>query len=730
MLRGSALALCALLVLSSGPARADGEADPAAFERSIASIRRQLQDGKGEKGLEALARVLKEHEGQPYVRGHRAELEDLARRLAFCRHCESPDPKGLVSGKLMKWNGATGQIKIRYTPKTAQDLVGRKLLMHPARFTGPVTIEVKGTCYPSTTKASAQIVFGGDESPAGEPQNWYVLFGTPPYTEGQLEKWLPAQMIIYDGEERAVLDEKEITPAKPGRSYKLKVVVGKTRIMAKIDNRTILKGRKPKDIWGTLAFEAPTWTQATISGDIEPAWIQSKIDEAVQQQSREFDKTYDRADLLPAWLFTAPETGPDASESEAPTLPEPVPGEHADLERSTIAALVAEKYDEGLRLVGKMKEVGVPASTCAYLEGRFLLEARRNGEALAALDRLVGLAPEFARGHLSRGIALRRLGRLDDALGAFEKAIELGPRLTSVYEMATSGMLFGGRPAQAQHIARRAAVAGVKSEYLESLNKALIKATQGPRWNRTFEHKSRNYHVLSDIDKDTCLEASKLLEEAFTSYRVNFGWVSRDESRLFKVYLFGGRQGFQQYQVDISMLMGKPSEKAAGLYSPLLKQLLIWNLPNRDDMMETIRHEGFHQYMDRFLPDPPVWFDEGLAVYHENPEKVSGRLKFGQLHRYYLEALETDGLVPLRDFMRIAHGQFYENSPGSYGQAWLFVHMLQHGSTQQRGLFKQFVEELQSSGASTAIDKVFPADRQAELDKDLETYRVQLTAAK
>ena len=37
-----------------------------------------------------------------------------------------------------------------------------------------------------------------------------------------------------------------------------------------------------------------------------------------------------------------------------------------------------------------------------------------------------------------------------------------------------------------------------------------------------------------------------------------------------------------------------------------------------------MRHEGYHQYLDRVMPDPPVWFNEGLAVYHENGIKEDG----------------------------------------------------------------------------------------------------------
>ncbi len=288
-------------------------------------------------------------------------------------------------------------------------------------------------------------------------------------------------------------------------------------------------------------------------------------------------------------------------------------------------------------------------------------------------------------------------------------------------------MMFAGELEQARSFSRLAARNGVLSKRLDLLGSAIVKAARGPNWPQTFEYQSTNYHVLSDIDKKTCVEAAKVLEQAFTAYRVNFGWVSRDRSRKFKVYLFAGRKGFMTYQQDLTQLMGRPAEHAAGLYSPLLKQLLIWNLPSRDEMISTIRHEGFHQYLDRFMPNPPTWFNEGLAVYHEDAEMVRGRLEFGQIEREYVELIDKKGLLPLEEYLFQTHGQFYKNGHWSYAQGWAFVHMLQNGTSAQRKLFKQLVKEFQTEEPPQGVMKrLLPPATCKELDKELAAYAKKL----
>jgi hypothetical protein len=202
------------------------------------------------------------------------------------------------------------------------------------------------------------------------------------------------------------------------------------------------------------------------------------------------------------------------------------------------------------------------------------------------------------------------------------------------------------------------------------------------------------------------------------------------KQRAYRVFLFSGREGFDRYLADLVVLRKPPMENVAGLYTPLLKQLLIWNLPSRAEMMRTIRHEGFHQYLDRLLPDPPVWFNEGMAVYYEGMERVGGELKIGKPRYEDLELLAREPLTPLKDFLAMTPAEFYRGSHHSYAQAWLFVHMLKNGNAKHRELYRTLMTRLETQGGRDATREVFPPDLLPTLDADVAAHRVTLSKAK
>jgi tetratricopeptide (TPR) repeat protein len=373
-------------------------------------------------------------------------------------------------------------------------------------------------------------------------------------------------------------------------------------------------------------------------------------------------------------------------------------------------------------VVDEMESGGASASVCAYLRAVLRLATGRVAEGLTAIEASLSTAPDFLDALLLKGMALRRLGRGEEARVAFDAAIDAHPQEAQAYEQGAVNLLLMGRVEDAKATGERAAKQGVRSALLERLGTVVAKALRGPVWGTVYEYRSRNYHVLSDIDKATCVEASKMLEEALTSYRVNFRWVARDEERLYKVYVFGGQQGFLGYSADLQGLVGAPTEAVAGLYSPLLKQLLIWNLPGRDAMLETIRHEGFHQYLDRLLPDPPIWLNEGLAVYHQNPERVRGTLKFGRPLPQMVQALRKEGLLPLETFLEIPPQGFYALGTRAYAEAWALVHLFLEGGGPNRALFNRLVDALQTTPTHEALAQFLPPEALKQLEKDLRAH--------
>jgi hypothetical protein len=203
-----------------------------------------------------------------------------------------------------------------------------------------------------------------------------------------------------------------------------------------------------------------------------------------------------------------------------------------------------------------------------------------------------------------------------------------------------------------------------------------------------------------------------------------------EKRRAYRVFLFSGRDGFMRYMADVAVLRAPPMENVAGVYSPILKQLLIWNLPSRAEMFRTVRHEGFHQYLDRLLPDPPVWLNEGMAVYYEGMERIGGDLKIGRPRPDDLELLEKEPLIPLAEFLPKTPSQFYKGGHHSYAQAWLFVHMLKNGSAKHREFYKALMARLETTSGRDATREIFPEALLPGLDRDLAAYRATLARGK
>ena len=146
----------------------------------------------------------------------------------------------------------------------------------------------------------------------------------------------------------------------------------------------------------------------------------------------------------------------------------------------------------------------------------------------------------------------------------------------------------------------------------------------------------------------------------------------------------------------------------AGLYSPVLKQLLIWNLPNRTDMLRTIRHEGFHQYLDTLAKDVPPWLNEGMAEYYQGSRSALGRPSPGRLQPRHLRSLALmrgKGRVPVEELTRMPYPKFYANPINNYAQGWALVHFLRRSTRRNRAIMDRLLQGLKAGKPYDAVRK-------------------------
>jgi tetratricopeptide (TPR) repeat protein len=87
-----------------------------------------------------------------------------------------------------------------------------------------------------------------------------------------------------------------------------------------------------------------------------------------------------------------------------------------------------KRYDWARKELNKLAAAAPRNALYPYWLGRLDYDDQHFEAALGNFDRAITLDPNFTRSHDNRGLCLEALGREDDALGAYHKAVELNRR--------------------------------------------------------------------------------------------------------------------------------------------------------------------------------------------------------------------------------------------------------------------------------------------------------------
>ena len=616
-------------------------------------------------------------------------------------------------------------------------------LAFPVRFRGPYTVTVRGDAYADAPDEAPAVHVGMEEDPRTKRvQTWGLSFGVPPFAEGGGKAWIPPRIVHGNGTEKTVVAEKkDAHPAQPRRPFRVEATMTATRVTGSANGVSIGSVAKPDGVFDYARVFVPGWREIVVSGQIEPSWIQGRLDAIVDGPRRAFDANFDAnfdvKTVLPPWRYEAREpagtTAPRAGGLGTSTSSLPL-----DLLVPYAEALepVAQGDPKGaLAAAEALRARRAPEAALGVLVGRALLALDEPTKALAEVDKALAADLSAFDAMLVKAGILVRLARDTDLTLTLQPALkrpEAGAEADAeagadaeAYVAAGRFLLLAGRLDEARRIAEDAARRGERSEALDLLGQIVVRAQSGPAWPRWFKDTSSPYHVVSDIDADTCRKAALVLKDALADFRAHVRSLQPGPRRLYRVDLFSGRATFQAYVGDALSLLGKPPEQAAGRYSPVLKPWLVWNLPDRDEMMRTIRHEGFHQVLDRLLPDPPVWLNEGLAVDFEEGTRVGCELRTDVVRDDQIKHLRARPLMPMAEFARLRPDAFDRASPHSYAQAWLVAHLLRHGTPKHTDLDQGRLGRLETVAGAEAMRALLD---DAALDGELQAHLAALAA--
>lgn len=664
------------------------------FPADYARVQDLVQRGLWAKAKAGLDELLAEHANSlDAIACREALIEDMGRCM-FGLSTESPKPETLVSGKLLTWNERSGRLKIVYTPETMADFGGdpadpEALRVHPVTFAGDYTLTWTGD---QTTDQHLTVL-----CELGSPDEFLVDFGG-----SASQGFYPARLLKFrDGEERAQV--QDIRQRQDNGAYVATVKVGKRAVESCLGKgkKTLAKLERPDQPFGGFGFFPTGFTELVVEGKAEPSWLQGLVDAELARRQAEFEQAWKPAEALPKWLFEKPKT-----RRTAPKWDEPLPmlrelQDDRALEQVS-QAMAEQKWLAAHEQLENLAADAMPAAMADYLRTVVLLRLGRSEPALAACDRLLATVPGYTNARLLRANVLDDLRRGGEALVELERALADDPGEPSVYENLVVALLQQNRVRDAEDVVRRGKVEHGLWTELQSLDQLLVMRHRGPTWPRRFVHKSANYEIASDIDLRTCQQAAQILETALVNLKAQLAWTpNTKKDERFRVFLFAGEAGYKAYADKI---LGSAPSHTAGLYTPVLKQLLIWNLPKREDMERTVRHEGFHQFLDRVVVGAPVWFNEGMAEFWETAERTKGQLRGGQLRAdHYASLLRARQSLPkLEQFLQGSRNDFYANAHLRYPQAWAFVHFLREGPRDYQQRFAVLWKELRGSGSTDA----------------------------
>ncbi len=722
-----------LVLLACCPALTWGQSGEEALRAGLAAARQLVDDGELEQGHDAVLALVDEHGDQDYMLLQIHRIKEILKLSAFWATHERPQAEDLISGDLESYNERSGKIKVSYErdpdaapadgeggdgdTQTFRELlellgVGTSLEasdfqwfggapMHPIVFDGGYSVEVSGRITDrddllGSLYSNPMVVIN-----AGGEGVYYIYFG---YPREQYGFYKTARIVHVLGDKVEELDDNPKTPLEIGEKYTIKVNVSSSTITASANGRTFLKAKKRGKSFGQFGFRGcPKISGLVLNGQANTAWLEGLADAWVQTAWDDFDETYDPLDELSTDL--ADRVG-RAKERPRGLLPEypgvQFPGNKEYLELFEGFAAKGS-FKKILTYMEDLSSKKVSDGFRLFMTAEVQARLGQQAECLATCDKVIEAYPGFAPAYLLRLNMLTALDRREEALAELRALVSAGEtddKSVSALDdrlcVSLAGALVqAGDYEGAREAMRRAIADGVPPAELEGVAFMMTRARFGPEWSTAYEFKSKSYEVRSDLSQKTCSEATKSLEQALSMYERMFGRgeESDDDPDRYLVYIFSGASGYMNYAGD---LFGSAPVNTAGVYTPVLKQLLIWNLPDHEGMMRTIRHEGFHQYLDRHVSDAPIWFNEGTAEYFETATLKRGKMTPGAPLMNHVASLTAKGTrwTKLSELVQMSQSEFYADAGLHYAQGWALVHYLLHSGRDEKKMYETYRQAL------------------------------------
>jgi len=190
---------------------------------------------------------------------------------------------------------------------------------------------------------------------------------------------------------------------------------------------------------------------------------------------------------------------------------------------------------------------------------------------------------------------------------------------------------------------------------------------------------TEHYSVISELGQERAESLSRQLEAYYGEYNALFHFDASSLKALLSVREFAEKGGFDSY---LGQVVGQTKDDFVYLHypNPERSELLVFS-KDEPDFSASLAHQAFVQFLKAFVPNPPLWMREGLAVWFESArwDDQAEYLDFPE-NLAWLESVkslkERKLLMPLDKLLAIGQDQARSELDVFYPQAWAFVSFL------------------------------------------------------
>jgi len=206
-----------------------------------------------------------------------------------------------------------------------------------------------------------------------------------------------------------------------------------------------------------------------------------------------------------------------------------------------------------------------------------------------------------------------------------------------------------------------------------------------------FEVETRHYIVKTDTTELVCKRAAKAMEELYRAYSVIFH-PDKPPAHKAEVIIFDNRADFRKYATRLN---ATPRKDTLGFFRCApdgSSQIVTYKRRTSEfHTLSTLYHEATHQFIMMAMGQtnpPPLWVNEGLAVYFEGSRMRNGTIKTGVIPRKRLillkNALRTGKYIRLADLVKRGRDTY---DALAYSEGWSLVYFFlksNHGAYRKR----------------------------------------------